>query len=219
MNIDNQLQNDFNTKDFGGALKGALNNPALNEGGGQYLTPGRGEGGFRSELEKIIQSANTAVSEFDVDDVLDSMDIAAFKDIDTQSVSRDDAIFYINLLNEGNIVNYTVSNSGNVTDIANYKSIDVSKTLTNLLAKASETKKAIRLDFDNNVTVILKLSNEGKIDARFIPGDKAVEEYLKNNIPYLKQRFDEENIPYANLSYKQHRQRENGQNSKEKNNE
>ncbi len=65
------------------------------------------------------------------------------------------------------------------------------------------------------------MSEDGKINAHFIPGDKAVEEYLKNNIPYLKQRFEEQNIPYANLSYKgqQQRQNNNGQNNKEKNNE
>ena len=85
-----------------------------------------------------------------------------------------------------------------------------------MLKSSVDAKKPIRMDFDNNVTVILKLDDKGKVNAHFIPGDKAVEEYLKNNIPYLRQRFDEQNISYSNISYKQYKdQRENPKNKKE----
>lgn len=85
-----------------------------------------------------------------------------------------------------------------------------------MLKSSVDSKKPIRMDFDNNVTVILKLDDKGKVNAHFIPGDKAVEEYLKNNIPYLRQRFDEQNISYSNISYKQYKdQRENPENKKE----
>ena len=85
-----------------------------------------------------------------------------------------------------------------------------------MLKSSVDSKKPIRMDFDNNVTVILKLDDKGKVNAHFIPGDKAVEEYLKNNIPYLRQRFDEQNISYSNISYKQYKdQRENPGNKKE----
>ena len=85
-----------------------------------------------------------------------------------------------------------------------------------MLQSSYDTKKPIRMDFDNNVTVILKLDDKGKINAHFIPGDKAVEEYLKNNIPYLRQRFDEQNISYSNISYRQHKD-QNQKNKKENN--
>ena len=85
-----------------------------------------------------------------------------------------------------------------------------------MLMSSVDSKKPVRMDFDNNVTVILKLDDKGKVNAHFIPGDKAVEEYLKNNIPYLRQRFDEQNISYSNISYKQYKdQRENPENKKE----
>ena len=38
-----------------------------------------------------------------------------------------------------------------------------------------------------------------------------VEEYLKNNIGFLRQRFEEEDIPYSQLSYSQHQQQEKRQ--------
>lgn len=216
MNIDNQtLQNN---KDFKGTLnntlKGALSYGAPS-GENQYSDEGQVLGSFKDEITKILNDGLSASDEINIKDILDDMDIIEVQNLECVNIEKNDAIFYINLLNQNGIVNYTVSNDGSVIDGFNYKNIEVSKTLSNLLLKASETKKAVRLDFDNNVTVILKL-NDGKIDARFLPGDKIAEEYLKNNIPYLKQRFDENNIPYANISYKQQRQRENGQNNKEK---
>ena len=57
-----------------------------------------------------------------------------------------------------------------------------------MLKTSVDSKKPIRMDFDNNVTVILKLDDKGKVNAHFIPGDKAVEEYLKNNILYSTQK-------------------------------
>ena len=59
----------------------------------------------------------------------------------------------------------------------------------NMLQTSFDTKKPIRLDFDNDIPVILKLDNKGKIQAHFIPGTSEVEAYLKNNISCLKQRF------------------------------
>ena len=60
----------------------------------------------------------------------------------------------------------------------------------------------------------MKVSVDGKISAQFIPSDKAAEEYLRNNIGYLAQAFEEQEIPYTELSYRQQRQkRQDQQNS------
>ncbi len=95
------------------------------------------------------------------------------------------------------------------------KSADVSKTLLNALHNSVKIGQAFRIDFGNDVAVIMRVGKDGTIMANFIPGDKAVEEYLKNNISFLKQRFDEEDIPYSQLSYSQHQQRRQQQNNKE----
>lgn len=91
------------------------------------------------------------------------------------------------------------------------KSANVSQTLINALHNSVKTGQAVRIDFGNDVAVVMRVSRDGSIMANFIPGDKAVEEYLKNNIGYLKQRFDEEDIPYSQLSYSQHQQQERRQ--------
>lgn len=91
------------------------------------------------------------------------------------------------------------------------KSANVSKTLLNALHNTQKTGQAVRIDFGNDVAVVMRVGKDGAIMANFIPGDKAVEEYLKNNIGLLRQRFDEEDIPYSQLSYSQHQQQERKQ--------
>lgn len=91
----------------------------------------------------------------------------------------------------------------NLNDIEQAKSVEVSKTLLNALKESQENNKSFRVDFDKDLSVILKVNKDGQISAEFLPGDKAVEQYLKTNMPLLKQRFNEEGLEYENLSYKQ----------------
>ena len=67
----------------------------------------------------------------------------------------------------------------------------------------------------------MRVDKNGNLNANFIPGDKAVEAYLRNNISYLKQRFDEQDLPYNELTYSKHRNHEQNEkrNNKEKDNE
>ncbi len=221
MNIETQAKsfNENLNNAKGNSLKGAIksavnyseNQTEMEMAAGNSAAPS-----FKAELEEFLKGGLNpeTLSGDNIQDILDDMDIGASINLDTLKIEKCDALFFLNTLNEAGYTNYAVSSDGSITDTVNYKSIEVSKTLSDLLLKAKDTKSAVRLDFDNNVTVILKLT-DGKINAQFIPGDKAVEEYLRNNIPYLKQRFDEQNIPYANLSYKQQQQGK-GQQNKEK---
>jgi len=117
---------------------------------------------------------------------------------DTLNMDRNDVAFFINTLNEANVININ-KNGYSVNETQ--KTIEVSKTLLNLIEKAHNTQKPIRIDFDNNMTVVLRIDNKGKVSADFFPGNQAVEEYLRNNVPYLKQRFEEQNISYNSLNY------------------
>ena len=94
--------------------------------------------------------------------------------------------------------------------------------LIEALKESSQTNQPFRIDFDKDVSVILQVDRSGKINANFIPGDKAVENYLRNNIDFLRQRFDEENIAYGDLNYSQSRRQRDEQerrNNKESGNE
>lgn len=150
-------------------------------------------------------------------DGLFSFDISSLKsdfNYDTFSMDKDDAMFFVDMVNNGqfalNVQGDLNASLLNLTSAegtaATYKTANVSKSLMNLLDNSLQTNKPVRIDFDNNVSVILKVDKSGKIDANFIPGDKAVEQYLRDNIGFLKQRFDEQNLSYSNLSYRQYKQ-------------
>ena len=87
------------------------------------------------------------------------------------------------------------------------------------LAESLKTNKPFRIDFDKDVSVIIKVNKDGSLSANFIPGDKAVEQYLRNNIASLRQRFDEENLSYSELSYSNSKEERQQRRKKENDNE
>ncbi len=176
-------------------------------------------GVFKSEFEKLLSnfSKEKVLNKDDeINKLFLDLDFGAQYDIESTKIGQADAMFFINMLNQNGLINYQVEDDGLQVTTKNDQQMQVSKSLMSMLQSSYDTKKPIRMDFDNNVTVILKLDDKGKINAHFIPADKAVEEYLKNNIPYLRQRFDEQNISYSNISYRQHKD-QNQKNKKENN--
>ena len=94
------------------------------------------------------------------------------------------------------------------------KSVKISKTLSDLLAKAKENNQPLRIDFDNNISVIIRISRDGKITADFLPSSQIAEAYLKENLPLLRQKFDDENIKYDELNQRERKEQHKEQNRK-----
>lgn len=144
-------------------------------------------------------------------DNINSENIGIDFNYDTLSMDFADALFFINLTKEGQF-SITSTTDGNVENIiqteiaqtsATQKSVEVTNKLTELIEKAQNTQKPVRISFDNDVSVILKIDKHGKLTAEFIPGSLEVENYLRNNIASLRQKFDEQNLPYNDLLYRQ----------------
>lgn len=121
---------------------------------------------------------------------------------DTVLVNEADAEVFANLVQNGE------ANLNNLAPEAAQKSVEVSKTLADLLAKAMEDNKPVRIEFDNGISVIIKVSREGKLTADFLPSTQVAEAYLKENLPLLKQRFDEQNIEYDELNQRERKEKE-----------
>lgn len=127
----------------------------------------------------------------------------------TVNMTESDAQFFLNLTQtEGNdvsmqnIMSQAQTMIENGTSVAEVKqNVQISQTLLDALSKARETNQPLRIDFDQNVSVILRIGKDGAIAANFIPGDKAVEQYLRNNISNLRAIFNENDLPYTELSY------------------
>lgn len=123
------------------------------------------------------------------------------------SMTQTDAEFFVNLTqnNDVSMQNITTQaqnllNQG--TDVREVQqNVKISETLLNALNTAKENNQPLRIDFDQNIAVILRVGKDGALAANFIPGDKAVEQYLRNNIESLKNTFRENDLPYTDLSY------------------
>lgn len=182
-----------------------------------------------------VNDANTMLTN-DIMQMMNTSNVAAVSEIAAQesifafgesdganriSMTENDAQFFINLTqNEDvSVQNITVQaqnmlNSGaEITQVK--QNVQISQTLLNALSKARENNQPLRIDFDQNVSVILRIGKDGTLAANFIPGDKAVEQYLRNNIETLKATFRENDLPYSDLSYsnssKQQNQRRRNQ--------
>lgn len=147
-------------------------------------------------------------------------------DYSTISMSDDDAQFFVNLVTKTDMSMQSIASefqkSLDVSNVQNvHKTAKVSSALMEALSESMKTNKAFRIDFDKDVSVVMRVDKNGNLNANFIPGDKAVEAYLRNNISYLKQRFDEQDLPYNELTYSRHRNQEQNEkrNNKEKDNE
>lgn len=158
-------------------------------------------------------------------DLMSTINSASTIDYDVINMSDSDANFFANLVQNtdmsmksiaSQISDAMVNNAENVQ-----KNVQVSSVLMDKLSESMKTNQPFRIDFDKDVSVIIKVNKDGSLAANFIPGDKAVEQYLRNNISFLRQRFDEQNLPYSELSYSNSRrqQQEGRKNNKENSNE
>ena len=125
---------------------------------------------------------------------------------DSVVMNKDDVEFFTNLVENGVVEMNEVKNP--------QKASHVSKALADLLAKAMNDNKPIRIDFDNNISVIIKIDRAGKISADFLPSSQVAEVYLKENLPLLKQRFDDNDIDYNELNQRQRKQQDTQDNRK-----
>lgn len=119
-----------------------------------------------------------------------------------------DVEVFAELANKGEV------NLNNLAPEAAQKSVKVSKTLADMLAKAKDSGQPLRIDFDNGISVIIKISREGKVRADFLPSTQVAEAYLKENLPLLKQRFDEKNLDYDSLNQRERREQNKEDNKK-----
>lgn len=164
-------------------------------------------------------------SESKIDETTDKNEHCATLKMDNKDIS-----FFLNLVENQQMTAQNPQAAGNTninnmfSDIkseATQKTVQVSAALLDSLNDAAKTGKSVRIDFGNDIAVIMKVDKEGTLSANFIPGTAAVEAYLRDNIAGLKQSFNEQNLPYNQLSYsKQQKEQSQGQeqNQQQKNN-
>ena len=145
-------------------------------------------------------------------DLMSTVNSATTIDYDAINMSDSDANFFANLVQNTDMSMKSIANQINEQMAEGAQNIQqnvqVSSVLMDKLAESMRTNQPFRIDFGKDVSVIIKVNKDGSLAANFIPGDKAVEQYLRNNISSLRQRFDEQNLSYTQLSYSNSRQQQ-----------
>ena len=145
-------------------------------------------------------------------DLMVSVNSASTIDYDVVNMSDSDANFFANLVQNTDMSMQSIAAqvSDQMAEGAQniQQNVQVSSVLMDKLAESMKTNQPFRIDFDKDVSVIIKVNKDGSLAANFIPGDKAVEQYLRNNMASLRQRFDEQNLSYSQLSYSNSRQQQ-----------
>ena len=153
--------------------------------------------------------------------LMSTVNSAQTVDYDAINMSDSDATFFANLVQNTDMSMQSIA-SQIQTQMAEgsqniQQNVKVSSVLMEKLSESLKTNQPFRIDFDKDVSVIIKVNKDGSLAANFIPGDKAVEQYLRNNISFLRQRFDEQNLSYSQLSYSNsHQQQQQRRQNKEK---
>ena len=187
-------------------------------GQGQMQNNNQNQNGF-SPLSSQIQSymsANgvdihfTSINPMSATSQTQLTGMAVTVDYSSVQMSDTDAKFFADLVSKTDMTAASIAaefekamQNGNVRMVQS--TAKASAALIEALKESAKNYQSFRVDFDKDISVILQVDKGGKINANFIPGDKAVEAYLRNNIESLRQRFNEENIAYGDLNYSQSR--------------
>lgn len=164
-----------------------------------------------NDLSAIVETAQEAKA---IQKDLKSLDVQKVqpKKVETKQLkmTEQDANFFIELVKNNQETGQTVADTAtqmlqDVQKLADdaQQTTRVSKALADMIGEAAKTNKPFRIDFDKNISVIIKIDREGKISVEFLPGDKAVEQFLRTQLPMLRQKFNDENIDYKDLNYRQ----------------
>lgn len=159
-----------------------------------------------NDIAQMLNINNTAVTGLAADMKVTASGMMNL-DYSSISMTESDADFFINLTqkNDVSVQNITAQAQNMLNQGVEAKevkqNVQISETLLNAINIAKENNQPLRIDFDQNMSVIMRFGKDGTIAANFIPGDKAVEQYLRNNIESLKNTFRENDLPYSDLSY------------------
>lgn len=159
-----------------------------------------------NDIAQMLNINNTAVTGLAADMKVPASGMMNL-DYSSITMTESDADFFINLTqkNDVSVQNITAQAQNMLNQGVDAKevkqNVQISETLLNAINIAKENNQPLRIDFDQNMSVIMRFGKDGAIAANFIPGDKAVEQYLRNNIESLKNTFRENDLPYSDLSY------------------
>ena len=184
-----------------------------------------------NELKSHIVNINNLKNSSNQTNTIEKKNLNKSDFCQTMQMNNSDIKFFVNLVENQQMTVQTGQANNVAIEVVNktftevkseavQQTVQVSQVLMDALNKSIQTNKPFRIDFDNDIAVIMKVDKNGTLSANFIPGSAAVENYLRNNIAGLRQNFDNQNLPYNELTYsnreKQEQQKERNEQKENK---
>jgi len=125
-------------------------------------------------------------------------------------MTEDDVKFFQLIVNNQKV---TINNSNSlIVENENgekiLENLNFSKRMMDMVEYLYTSNRPLRLDFADDLSIILRIDRQGQISAEFIATSKAMEYLLKTNIPLLKQKLDSAGIKYKKIYYKEEDEKE-----------
>ena len=79
----------------------------------------------------------------------------------------------------------------------------VSKALADMIGEAAKTNKPFRIDFDKDISVIIKINKDGQLNVELQTTDEKLALHIKENLHILKEKFEALNVKYDKISLKE----------------
>ena len=96
---------------------------------------------------------------------------------------------------------------------AHYTSLGVSKGLQKLLDEGFKSQRPVRVDINDNASVILKMGRDGLVSAEFLTANQWADWYFRHNLSSLKQALDAKQLPVGQLTVRQEERQPNQEES------
>lgn len=126
-----------------------------------------------------------------------TMTVPTHNKIDLSELNKADVDCIIGLLRAG------TQDPDCFTDENNDELDNLSRKFLALLKDSIINNKIFRIDFDNDVSIIIRINKEGKLNVELQTTDDNLALHIKENLHILREKFEELNVKYDEISIKE----------------
>ena len=126
-----------------------------------------------------------------------TMNVTNHNKIDLSELNKADVDCIVGLLRKG------IQESDCFTDESNDELNNLSRKFLALLRDSIINKKVFRIDFDNDISVIIRIDKNGKLNVELQTTNEEMAQNIKDNLHILREKFDALNVNYDKISLKE----------------
>lgn len=126
-----------------------------------------------------------------------TMNVSTHNKIDLSELKQSDVDCIIGMLRKG------VQSPAPFIDENNDELDFLSRKFVALLKDSIINNKVFRIDFDNDISVIIRVNKEGQLSVELQTKDEEMARHIKENLYILREKFDALNVKYDEISIKE----------------